>query len=413
MEKLVIISNMFPNKIKLYNGIFVLKQIEEIQKTKKYNITVINPVPFSPKILWFNKKWKMYGQVKTKEIINSIIVYHPKYLCIGSHYFMALRCITNTVSTLIILNKIFKKNEHFIIHSHGLQIGGTASAIISSNYRNSTSFCTIHGSDLNHYPFKGFLVNMFTKFSLNKNNYIITVSKALKTKCIRINSKFSKKTYVVTNGVDINEFNIKSNEKQILNKMKYEIKSKIRLLFIGNLIKEKGLYELLNAFKILTKYYNNKVKLLIIGIGREKGNFIKWCYKNNLANEILFIGDVPHNKIKLFINFSDIVILPSYSEGMPTVMFETMVCSKPIIITDVGGVREIIKNYYNGILIQPKSINDIVNKTQMLIDNKKLRYRIGINAYNTIINKYTWEKSAQELINIYKTIPLKYKRNLK
>ena len=98
----------------------------------------------------------------------------------------------------------------------------------------------------------------------------------------------------------------------------------------------------------------------------------------------------------------DVYISPSIFEGMPNAILEAMILKKPIIATNSGGVPEIIKDGYNGLLVKEFSSDEIYEKVVSLYKNKEGRRRLGINAYNTAIKKFSPETETEEWYKIYK-----------
>ncbi|KKS02240.1 MAG: Glycosyltransferase, partial [candidate division WWE3 bacterium GW2011_GWF2_41_45] len=96
---------------------------------------------------------------------------------------------------------------------------------------------------------------------------------------------------------------------------------------------------------------------------------------------------------------SDIVINPSYTEGLPTSVIEAALCGKPIIATTVGGTIEILdKN--TGILIPAKNSSAITEKIEYLAENKDLRVLIGGKVKNKIERKFSWKKATEKYVEL-------------
>ncbi|KXS37350.1 MAG: glycosyltransferase, partial [Candidatus Frackibacter sp. T328-2] len=113
---------------------------------------------------------------------------------------------------------------------------------------------------------------------------------------------------------------------------------------------------------------------------------------------------INHNKIKYWFNAASIFVLPSYSEGMPTVMFEAMITRNAIIISDVGGVSEVIENNYNGKIISPKDSGELYKELGNLINNDQLRDYLSNNAYKEVKANYTWERNAKKTLKVYNEV---------
>jgi glycosyltransferase involved in cell wall biosynthesis len=157
------------------------------------------------------------------------------------------------------------------------------------------------------------------------------------------------------------------------------------LLFLGWYLKYKGIYDLVDAVKIITKMgYNVKVDLC----GTYKINNLKnYVIKNNLTN-IKVNGWIYDNEKFNLLYKSTILILPSYSEGIPNVILEAMATKTPIIATSVGGLNEILIDHNNALIVKPKNPVDLSEKILELLENENLREKIATNAYNLAKNNF-------------------------
>lgn len=386
---------MFPNNINSQSGIFVSEQVKEINKIGKYEVFVISPVPYVPKVLRYKKKWNDYFKINKENKYKNIKIFYPRYISVPGAHMLFIRSIMMYFSVKFVLNNIVNKNEEFLIHSHTILPDGFVSALLKKHYPKAKTICTIHGSDINVYPNRNIVISFFTKWALKNNDKIITVSNKLKEKVNNLLDYDLKTTDVITNGINPSFFNNNNNEHVGINKKKF----KYSLLFVGNLLKAKGVFELIEAFNDITTIYDN-IGLYIVGEGPQKDKLKKMSQELNLQDKVVFTGRVPHKKVSEYMNICDIFILPSYREGMPTVMFEALGYYNPIIITRVGGVEEIISHKENGYLINSKSKNDIINAVKELKEDTFLYNKLSMNAAKTI-DKYTWKNNAQKTIKVY------------
>lgn len=181
----------------------------------------------------------------------------------------------------------------------------------------------------------------------------------------------------------------------------FEKKVEYKILFLGRLDIEKGIYELIYGVnEILSLGY--KIKLHIVGDGSEFDKLFDLVNKLKISEYVIFEGATTEKiKISEFYKSSDIFILPSYHEGFPRTLYEAMIFGLPIITTFVGGISFLMKNEYNCFEIQPKSISSIVSKLKYVLENYELIENITINGKNTVseIVDYRRPTHAWELNN--------------
>ena len=176
----------------------------------------------------------------------------------------------------------------------------------------------------------------------------------------------------------------------------------LQLLYVGWLIKEKGISELLKSFKdIISKNY--KVKLLIIGDGPYATEINQFIIKNNLHELINISGWLNSKDLLEAYKQSDIFILPSWQEGMPNALIEALATGLPSISTSVG----VIKNYFidkNHILIvPPKNENKLTKAIEKLILDVNFRIKLSKNGFNQVQEVFNSNKGLSNLAILIKS----------
>jgi glycosyltransferase involved in cell wall biosynthesis len=398
---LIVLSGMFPRKYSPYSGTFVYEQVKALRRFIKGRIIVIVPVPWSPKLLWFRKKWREYGETIKEEVRKEISVYYPRYFAIPGKYFFPLQGFFMYLSARSTIKQFVKANgnNRTILHAHAILPAGLAAIFLKKEFAINTVI-TAHGSDINIYPFITRLTYLMTKLVLQNSDRLVAVSEKLKEKIQNITLRSDIK--VVTNGVNLEKFADGENHNYNCSKQT----DSCTILFVGTVCFEKGIRELFQAFKLLKKEHDN-LHLTLVGKNIIQQWIEAFIEKNQLHDFIELAGMVDHDFIKKYYSHASIFVLPSYSEGMPTVMFEAMANSLPIIISRVGGVEEVIRDHINGLLIDPHNHNDLCEKLKLLIENEDLRHTLGDNAFCDV-KKYTWKHNAINMNMIYNEILPKY-----
>lgn len=177
------------------------------------------------------------------------------------------------------------------------------------------------------------------------------------------------------------------------------------ILFLSRMEVEKGIYDLLEAYKeLLTELsLNIKLNLTYCGDGKELDSFINAC--NALEFEGVSIeGFVEGNEKQLAFVNSHLFVLPSYTEGMPLAVLEAMGFGLPVLVTPVGGLKDIIKSGQNGYFIKIKSPEDIKSKILSLIHNPTLLNDIALNNYEFANDKFRSDVVSKRLEKIYENI---------
>lgn len=235
----------------------------------------------------------------------------------------------------------------------------------------------VHGSDINILA-ENKIMKPLIKYTLNKSDDVYFVSKELYKKALTLDVKdLNKKSTVISNTVNTEKF----KEDNTLNELREEYKKDL-VIFIGNLVKQKGLTYLLEAKSKAKSDY----ALLIYGEGIEEENLKRQIQENDIK-DVHLLGKTYHPE--KIIPQADIMVLPSISEGASIIALESMSCQKAFISTDTGNIKDIITNNDNGIIVPPKDSTRLAQEIDRLISDKNLRDKLGKNARQTIIDNYS------------------------
>lgn len=175
-----------------------------------------------------------------------------------------------------------------------------------------------------------------------------------------------------------------------------------RILFLGLICKNKGIYDLLKVITGNRDYYRGKLKLLIGGNGEiEKLNKIIKDY--DLDEIVDYLGWISGQEKAQYIKNCDYFILPSYIEGVPISILEAMSYAKPILATNVGGIPEIVKDRYNGLLFSPGDLNGIDHILKNVLENEEDQGEMGRNSLK-MVRPYLPSSVRSELIKLYTSL---------
>ena len=174
---------------------------------------------------------------------------------------------------------------------------------------------------------------------------------------------------------------------------------KIRLLFLGEIGKRKGIYDLLTAIANEREFFAQHIELRIGG-NLEEEKLQAFIRDHNLSDFVTFMGWVSGDKKRECLEWAHIYILPSYNEGLPIGILEAMSYRMPIISTPVGGIPEVVKQHHNGILVQPGNHRDISNALHYFIANPQHIAQYGEVSY-TIAQPYFPESVMGSLCKVY------------
>ena len=308
------------------------------------------------------------------------------------------------------LYKYLKKEKPFIVHTHTPK-AGTLGMLAARFARVPNRLHTIAGLPLLEATgAKRILLNLVEKITYANATLILPNSFGLMQ--IIKDHKFTsdKKLKIIgkgsSNGIDTDHFK-KTNISQ---DQQYELKQQLGILdgdfvftFVGRLVADKGINELISAFRTISKT-NKKIKLLLVGPFETE--------LDPLNEETLMEIDANKNiisagwqaDVRPYFSIADALVFPSYREGFPNVVMQACAMELASIVTDINGCNEIITDKKNGLIIQPKSKEELQNAMQFLLDNPDKTEAFASSARPNILENYKREVIWKELLNLYKSL---------
>ena len=163
-----------------------------------------------------------------------------------------------------------------------------------------------------------------------------------------------------------------------------DCKSSSTLLFLGNVLKTKGIDELLQAWENITDRYSDW-SLTIAGFCENE--YKEYIEKHFSLKNVNFTGAVKHEDAIEMIKNSSFLVLPSYTEGFPNVVIEAMMCAKAVVATDVGAIADILDGNC-GLVIQPQSVEELQNAMNKMIENPDMRLQMGSAGREKALKQY-------------------------
>lgn len=168
------------------------------------------------------------------------------------------------------------------------------------------------------------------------------------------------------------------------------------ITYTGRLIKEKGILKLVDAVQRIHDKYPN-VKLCVAGDGELLGQLKEANY-----GYVFLLGKLPFEKVVQLLNLTAIYCLPTdYPEGLPTSVLEAIACNNYIVTTSSGGAKEVIISDEYGVILEENNVDNIYDAIIAAIENPGMREQKNKNAYQRLIDNFTWEHTVNELVNIF------------
>lgn len=218
---------------------------------------------------------------------------------------------------------------------------------------------------------------------------------------------------VIPNGVDILRFNPTiSIREQIMKslRLRYPMtegfsNSKI-ILFVGRLVQEKGVQVLINAFEKLhrdkKRRLSYRASLIVVGEGPLRQRLTKEVERLGLEKYIHFLGFVDETTLIALYRSADVFVAPSLYEPFGIVTLEAMSSHTPVVVSDVGGLAELVKDGITGLKFPAGDVDLLAAAITRIIEEPLLAEALRLNAYHDSIKRYNWDLVAEKTLQTYK-----------
>jgi len=176
--------------------------------------------------------------------------------------------------------------------------------------------------------------------------------------------------------------------------IKKELRERKNLVgYIGRLEEEKGVMNFFEAIPLILEKQDN-LEFFLGGYGPLYDRIKERLRSNNLSRKVELMGWIPHDKVANYLNELKLLVLPSYSEGLPTIVLEAMACGTPVLATPVGGIPDVIKDGETGFIMENNSPKCFAENIVRVLECPDLD-NVTKNARKLIKEKYTYEAAVE------------------
>ncbi len=316
-----------------------------------------------------------------------------------------LNLFKDCVSFFRILTIMLRERPH-IVHTHTAKAGtiGRLAAIITGV---PIKIHTLHG-----HVFEGYFDDRKTAFFKKVESFLanftdkIVILGPMLQEEIKDNLKIKDvaKFSIVPLGIEAGPF-LKSASLKGEFKREFNIPGETRLVgIIGRLVPIKNHRMFIDAAKIILRDKKPKyaVKFVVVGDGQAREAIVRYAEENGISGEVIFTG-WRRDLDKIYADL-DVVSLCSLNEGTPVSLIEAMLASKPVVATDVGGVRDLVTHFTTGYLVRKGNTEEFASRIIELLDDRPGAKIMGEAAREYARKIYYKERLAQDLETIYRDL---------
>lgn len=210
------------------------------------------------------------------------------------------------------------------------------------------------------------------------------------------------KIHTIRNGIDTDMFDPFKFDQKIKNEL--GLADSIVIPFIGKLATHNGTYEYLKVMINLMEEYED-IRGIIIGSGPQEADLKQKVNCSEFKDKFIFVGKVNHEQMPKYIASIDIGFFPMQQiGGVSQIVPETMAMQKPVLTTNVGDIRSLVRHMENGLTVEKGNIEMMVKYLSMLIEDRVLRSKIGKKARDFIVKNWSWTRVSEEYLKIYNDV---------
>lgn len=295
---------------------------------------------------------------------------------------------------------INKEGKFDCIHAHDWLVAYSAKTLKNSYEMPIVS--TIHATEAG----RNSGIHDETQKYINDTEWLLTYestevivnSNYMKCELQRLFGLPFEKINVVPNGINLNNFS--GIEKDYNFRRQYAMDNEKIILYVGRLVYEKGIQNLISAMPKILQGYND-TKLIIAGKGGMIDELKAQANRMGLGNKVYFTGYLNSKQVQKMYKCADIAVFPSTYEPFGIVALEAMLAGIPTVVSDIGGLNEIVTHGVDGMKSYAGNPNSIADSVLTLLYDHQLCDNISKKAKNKVKEQFNWNKIAQDTHFIY------------
>ncbi|MEZ5503924.1 MAG: glycosyltransferase family 4 protein [Halioglobus sp.] len=301
-------------------------------------------------------------------------------------------------SECLLTVKLMREHHYDVIHAHWIIPQGLV-AVLARAFAPARPavVVTSHGGDL--FALRGALLARLKRWIIARAEQLTVVSSAMKSRAAALRLAEVDHICVIPMGMDSRELFCPPASAA----------PRTGLLFIGRLVEKKGVEYLLAAMPQVLQQHP-QLRLTIVGDGPLRNSLVQQCATLGIAGQVRFTGSIANRQVPDYLRAAAITVFPSVvtssgdQEGTPVAIMEALACACPTIVSDYPGVRDIINEGENGLIVEQKSPASLSRAITTLLEDAQLRERLGNAARESVQRDYDWLVISARFLALFQSI---------
>jgi glycosyltransferase involved in cell wall biosynthesis len=395
--RILTISHLYPSEVDETAGTFVHQQVCALRE-RGHDVRVISPVGWAPPRV---SRYAAHRAVPRCTKIDDVPVLHPRMFVLPGAKLGPSIVHTTLRAVIGHVRRTYRDWPFDLVHAHMLVPDGWAAAS-AGHAVGVPVIATAHGSaDVLRTPNRSAAWRRTVVESITELDQIIAVSHAVaRGVCDLARPRHGVR--VIPNGADPARFADvdRASARQVLGLPD----DRPIALFVGHLTDLKGISDLVDAVGITAADAGVRPLLAIVGDGPLRPALEERVAELGLGDSVRFVGKVPHDDVGTWMGACDVVVLPSLSEGLPTVICEAMVAGRAVIATTIGGIPELVEDGVTGRLVAPADAPALADALRALLGSDGRAPAMGELAAARAKDRLTWGAVAQQIESVYRDV---------
>lgn len=392
------LSHMYPSPVNPTAGIFVHEQVLALAR-RGHDVRVVSPTGIAPPLL---PQYRSHRAVPGVSTVEGVPVLYPRKLTLPRNLLGHRNADAMLLAIRGSLRRVYERWPFDVIHAQMLVPDGWAAARIGAEL-GVPVLATGHRADVLDVPLRGDRERQRVVEAIQEIDQIATVSAAIGAATEELATP-RRPVVVVPNGADAAAFRPRTGEEvaRIREELGVPVDGPV-ISYVGKMVPRKGVTHLIEALGLLDRE-GVRPTLVAAGIGELRPQLEERAMELGIARRIRWLGKIPHERVPEAMAAGDMFVLPSLSEGLPTVVCEAMAAGRAVVATAVDGTPEIVRDGETGLLVPAEDPVALAAALGTLLRDPARTAEMGRRAHEIAMETYTWDANAARTEALYGTI---------
>jgi glycosyltransferase involved in cell wall biosynthesis len=370
--RILAISHMFPSALSKRHGIFICREAQYLRR-RRIEMCFLVGRPWAPWPLHHSSRWRKYGPLNPLVPPDGLQAKAIPYLRPPGFGFRRFDGRSMARSLLPAARDWHDREPFDLVLGVSMLPDAEAAAIVGERLGLPVVSLAV-GSDVMVYPNRMAALQRQLGDTLERVDLAVGVSQSICEKLARMN-RCRREPLCVYLSTDTRQFAAASDRNELRARLNWPAENVVAV-YVGGLVETKGIAELAAAAELLLRKYRS-FQLACVGDGPCRGRMADLAERLGRTGAVILPGAVAPEDVPLYLQASDFLVLPSYSEGLPQAVIEAMHCGLPVVATRVGGVPEAVIDGRTGLLVEAKNDQQLRDAMERMIGDQVFRLAAG------------------------------------